>query len=150
MLNVKPTIWREKHSTFNIQHLTFLVHSYEYRKAAPLGRCPPADSLAEVGSVSRRPLLGNRPRGLQRERRRLVVSAPRSRAIKSVPLVRGRHRRIFRSLSDPLLVDGLLERARSDSEGTLLRPRAERRKSRRRRQGVLLLRRRRSQPRLSA
>src|SRR5438270_13715032 len=79
----------------------------EHRKGTPHGRC--AVPLGEVGSVPRRSLLGNGARGLQRQRRRLVVSAARAGPLEGLSLGRGRHRRLFRPLSDPLLVDGVLE-----------------------------------------
>src|SRR5439155_536466 len=53
-------------------------------------------------------------------------------------------------LPGPLLVDGVLERARSDSQRALLRPRAVGGKPRRGCEGVLLLRRRAAEPRLPA
>src|ERR1700719_2244650 len=85
----------------------------EHRKAAAHRRRSPALPMGEMGSVPRRPLLGHGARGLQRRRRRVGVPAARPRAVEGLPLGGGRHRRLLRSLSDPLLVDGLLERARS-------------------------------------
>ena len=93
------------------------------------------------------PYLADRAWGTVREdysaeRRRVGLPAARSGAVEGVSLGRGRHRRLLRSLSDPLLGDGVLERARPDPERALLRPHPDRGEPRRRRQRVLLLRRR--------
>ena len=78
--------------------------------------------LAALGPLRQRALLGHRPRGLQRRRRRLGLPAARPGAQQGLSLGRGRHRRHLRPLPAPRLRPGLLERPRSDPEGAALRP----------------------------
>ncbi len=106
--------------------------------------------MAPLGPVPLRSRVGNGARGLQRERRRVGLPASRSRALEGVPLGRGRHRRVLRSLPAPLLLARALEREGSDPEGALLRRRALRGQPRRGREGALLLRRRAAEPRVPA
>src|SRR4029077_5784612 len=154
MQNAERRIDNEENSQFSILHSAFCIQSDlsyrwsndECRETTSERRRAPSRSLAQVGSVSRGPRLGNGARGLQREWRCLVLPAPRAGSLQGVSMGRGRHRRLLRSLSDLLLVHGLLERARSDSEGAFLRPRSKRRQSWRRRQGMLLLPRRATEP----
>ena len=90
------------------------------------------------------PYLTEREWGTVREdysarRHCLGLFPPRPRAQPRLSLGRRRHRRHLRPPPVHLLRAGALERPRSDSEGTALRPDRQRRQSRRGRQGVLLL-----------
>ena len=98
--------------------------------------------MATLGSVPFRTAVGDRPRGLQRRRRRLVVLQPRSGPLASLSLGRGRTRRLLRRPAAPVLCGGPLERSRPDHQGAPVRPDEPRGEPRRGRQGVLLLPRR--------
>ena len=83
--------------------------------------------------------MGHRPRGLQRERRRLELLPSRPRAIARLPLGRRRTRGLFRSEAAAVFRGRALERERPDSQGAPLWPQQRRRQPRRGREGVLLL-----------
>ena len=83
--------------------------------------------------------MGNGPRGLQPQRRRLGLLHPRPGAIARLSLGRGRARRVFRLEAAPVFRPGALEREGPDPERTALRLEQLRREPRRGREGVLLL-----------
>ena len=84
--------------------------------------------------------MGNRPRGLQRRRRRVGIVHPRPGSLTGLPMERGRARRHLRRRPDVVHGVRLLERTRPDPEGAALRPHRARGQPRRGRQGVLVLR----------
>ena len=96
-------------------------------------------SLEEVGTVPQRAAVGNRPRGLQRGRRRLELLQPRSGPLARLSLGRGRPGRHLRRPAAALLRAGPVERQGPDPQGAPVRPDQQREQSRRGRQGVLLL-----------
>lgn len=81
--------------------------------------------------LPRRAAVGNRARGLQRQRPSLGLLHARPGPLASVSLGRGRHRGDLRRSADALLRARILERARSHSEGTSLRTDQQREQSRR-------------------
>ena len=85
--------------------------------------------------------MGHRPRGLQRQRRRVELFHPRSVAVSCLPLGRRRTRGPVRRPAALVLRPGVVERARPDPERAPVRAHQQRGEPRRRRQGVLLLRR---------
>ena len=90
--------------------------------------------------------MGDRPRGLQRRRRRLELLHPRPGPLARLPLGRGRPGRHLRRPAAALLRAGPVERQGSDPQGAPLRPDQQREQSRRGRQGVLLLPRQHADP----
>src|SRR5262249_38333972 len=62
------------------------------RGAAPGGCRPPGRPVAPLGTLSERPAMGNGPRGLQPERRRVELLHPRPGALPRLPLGGGRDR----------------------------------------------------------
>ena len=114
-------------------------HEHDRRKHPPRRLPAPQGALETVGPLRLGAGLGHRARGLQRGRDRVGLPAARPRPIARLPLERGRHRRRLRSSPDRLPRDGALERARSDPEGTDVRPHRRGRQPRRGREGVLLL-----------
>ena len=113
-------------------------------QAAAGGGAGAGRALAEVGAVSLRAPVGDGPRGLQRQRRRLGLLQPRPGALARLPLGRGRAGRHLRRPAAALLRAGALEREGPDPQGAAVRADQQRGESRRGRQGVLLL------PRLDA
>ena len=96
-------------------------------------------ALEKVGAVPQRAAVGDGPRGLQPERRRVAVLHPRSGAVARVPLGRGRARGLLRPEAATVFRPGALEREGPDSEGAALRVEQCRGEPRRGREGVLLL-----------
>src|SRR5262249_2101148 len=96
-------------------------------------------SLASLGTVCQRAILGDGARGLQPRRQRLDLLSPRSCPVARLSLGRGRSGGVVRSLSTPGLRPGIVARPRSHSEGTSLRPDSRGNQPRRRCQGILLL-----------
>ena len=92
-----------------------------------------------MGALPRRARVEHRARGLQRQRRCLVVVPARPRSLPGLPLERGWARRDLRRAADPVPRVRFLERPRSDPEGTHLRPHGARGQSRRGREGVLVV-----------
>ena len=90
--------------------------------------------------------MGNGPRGLQRERRRLEFLHPRSGPLARLPLGRGRAGRHLRRQAAPLLRAGPVEREGPDPQGAALRIDQQRGEPRRGREGVLLLPRQHADP----
>ncbi len=88
--------------------------------------------------------MGDGPRGLQRQRRRLGLLQPRPGALARLPVGRGWAGRHLRRPAAPLLRARALEREGPDPQGAPVRADQQRGQSRRGRQGVLLL------PRLDA
>ena len=83
--------------------------------------------------------LGDRPRGLQRQRRRVGVLPPRPRPVAGLPVERGRPGRHLRRAAGAVPGLRVLERARPDPQGAHLRPHRHRGQPRRGRQGVLVV-----------
>ena len=96
-------------------------------------------SLATLGAVPERAPVGNRARGLQRERRRLELLHARPGALARLSLGRGRARGPLRRQAAAVFRAGAVERRRSDPEGAAVRAHQQRGQSRRGREGVLLL-----------
>ena len=94
-----------------------------------------------LGALPQRAAVGNRPRGLQRRRRCVVVLQPRPGTLARVPLGGGRSRGHQRREAVPVPRARAVERARPDPQGTPLRADERRGQPRRGREGVLLLRR---------
>ena len=94
-----------------------------------------------MGPVPERAPVGHGARGLQRERRRVVLLQPRSVSVTRVPLGRGWARWHQRREAAPVPRARAVERARPDPEGAPLRAHQRRGQPRRGREGVLLLRR---------
>ena len=86
--------------------------------------------------------MGNGAGGLQRQRRRVELLQPRPGSLARLQVGRGRHRRLLRRPSAPVLRDCALERGRPDPEGADVRSDERRGQPRRGREGVLLLPRR--------
>ena len=97
--------------------------------------------MAGLGAVPERAPVGHGSRGLQRQRRRVVVLQPRPGAVPRLPVGRGRPRRHQRRQAAALPGARAVERARPDPEGAAVRADERRGQPRRGRQGVLLLRR---------
>ncbi len=95
--------------------------------------------LEGVGPVPVRAPVGDGPRGLQRERRRLELPDARPGALARLPLGRGRHRRRLRRAPAAVPGAGAMERRRPDSQGADVRAHEQRGQPRRGRQGVLVL-----------
>ena len=117
-------------------------------RGAAAGRRPgPGVPWRALGPVPQRAPVGHGPRGLQRQRRRLVVLQPRPGAVARLPLGRGRPRRHLATTSSgcasPL---ALWNEQRPDPQGAPLRADQRRGQPRRGRQGVLLLRRQHADP----
>ncbi len=96
-------------------------------------------AVAKMGTVPQRAAVGDRARGLQRERRCVELLPARSRPIARLPLGRGRARGVLRSEAAAVFRAGAVERQRSDPEGAAVRPEQRPGQSRRGREGVLLL-----------
>ena len=94
--------------------------------------------------------MGDRARGLQRERRRLGRPAPRPGPVQGLPVERRRSRGAERRRPAPVLRLCLLERRRSDPQGADLRAHRQRGQPRRGRQGALVVPRRHARPLLDA
>ena len=92
-----------------------------------------------MGPVPQRTPVGHGARGLQRQRRRVVLLLPRRVAFARLPVGRGRPRRHLRHPSATVFRDRALERARPDPQRATLRAHEHRGQPRRGRQGVLLL-----------
>ena len=114
-------------------------------RRGPIGR-----AVAGVGAVPQRAPVGHGARGLQRQRRCVVVLHPRPGPVPGLPLGRGRPRRHLRRQAAALPGAGAVERARPDPEGAPVRPDQRRGQPRRGREGVLLLRRQPADPQLPA
>ncbi len=102
--------------------------------------------MEEVGPLPQRAPVGHRPRGLQRERRRLELLHPRPGPLARLPLGRGRPGRHLRRQAAALLRAGAVERQGPDPQGAALRPDQQRGQPRRGREGVLLLPRQHADP----
>ena len=103
-------------------------------------------AVDEVGPLSQRKTMGNRPRGLQRERGCLELLPARPVAFARVPLGRGRSGGNLRRSPSALLCPGSLEREGPDSQGADVRPDQQRGKSRGGRERILLLSRQHAHP----
>ena len=100
-------------------------------------------AVETVGAVPERAPVGHRPRGLQRQRRRLELLHPRPGAVAGLQVGRGRHRRPLRRPPAAVLRRSpLWNGRRPDPQGADVRPDQRRGQPRRGRQGVLLLPRR--------
>ena len=108
------------------------------RGAAPDGCRPPGRPVAAVGALPGRPAVGNGPRGLQQERRRVELLNPRPGAVPGLPLGGGRHRGRQRRSAAPVPGAGAMEPRRPDPQGAVLRPDQRGGQPRRGRQGNLL------------
>lgn len=95
------------------------------------GRSFAQGGLAALGTVPFRAIVGDRARGLLGSWRQLVFLSARSHSQPSVPLGRGRLVGNHRSVGETVFRTGVVERPRSDSEGTSLRPVEPGRQSRR-------------------
>ena len=99
-----------------------------------------------MGPVPQRAAVGNGPRGLQRERRRLEFLHPRPGPLARLSLGRRRAGRHLRRQAAPLLRAGPVEREGSDPQGAALRIDQQRGQPRRGCEGVLLLPRQHADP----
>ena len=115
-------------------------------RGAAAARGSHGGAVAVLGPVPQRAPVGHRPRGLQRQRRRLVVLQPRPGPLARLPLGRGRARRDQRRAPAAVLRAGAVERAGPDPQGAPVRADQQRGQPRRGRQGVLLLRRQPADP----
>ena len=117
-----------------------------HRRRAPPARGPHRRAVAVPRAVPQRAAVGHGARGLQRQRRRLVVLHPRPGPLARLPLGRGRAGRDLRRPPAAVLRAGAVERAGPDPQGAAVRPDQRRGQPRRGRQGVLLLRRQPADP----
>src|SRR5206468_10187252 len=92
-----------------------------------------------MGPLSFGTAVGNGARGLQRVRRCMELLQPRSGALASLSVGRGRVSGNFRRRPAALFRAGALEWTGPDSKGAPVRTYQQRRKPRRGRKGILLL-----------
>src|SRR5262245_8773664 len=97
-------------------------HLRHTRRRSPGDESTAAGPLEPLGAVPRGACLGHGAGRLQRQRRRLELLLPRSRALAGLPLERGWPGRHLRPAPVPVFRPGALERPRAHPQGAAVWP----------------------------